>query len=66
MKFADKVRIKPLDDKSDYALWRIRVEAACHGKGLTEAFSEKEVPADNDRLTFEAQRLQVGGIIITA
>lgn len=35
----DKMRIKPLRDKSDYALWRLRVEAANDGRGLTDAFA---------------------------
>ena len=63
---SDKVCIKPLDETSNYALWNFRVEAACQGKGITAAFSEKEFPAGDDRLAFEAQRLQVSGIIITA
>ena len=37
----DKIRIKPLDDKSDYALWRIRVMAAQSAKGLDSVFKEK-------------------------
>ena len=34
----DKVRIKTLDDKSDYSLWRIRVLTAISGKGLDKVF----------------------------
>ena len=31
---SDKIHIKQLDDKSDYGLWKIRVEAACSAKGV--------------------------------
>ena len=36
----DKFRIKPLDDKSDYCLWRIRVTAAISAKGLECVFEK--------------------------
>lgn len=39
----DKPRIKALDDKSDYALWRIRVKAAISAKGLDVLFQEGKV-----------------------
>ena len=38
--------------------------AACQAKGLTAAFSEKEISAGNDLVAFEAQRIQISGIII--
>lgn len=31
---SDKIRIKQLDDKSDYTLWSIRAIAAISAKGL--------------------------------
>lgn len=45
----DKLRIKALDNTSDYALWRLTLEAACNAKGLTASFSLKEVPLGADR-----------------
>lgn len=66
MSESEKPRIRPLDDKSDYSLWRIRVESACDDKGLTAAFTQKEVPVDADRAKFEEQRLKASGIIVAA
>ena len=62
----DKPRIRPLDDKSDYSMWRTRVESAADGKGLTAAFNEKEVPAGVDSGEFAKQRLQASSIIVAA
>lgn len=63
---SDKMRIKPLDGKSDYALWRLRVEAACDAKGLTEAFSSEKKPAGSDTERLVAVRKQASGIIVSA
>ena len=62
----DKVRIRPLDDKSDYALWRLRVESACDDRGLTAAFNQKEAPAGTDGSKFAQECLKVSGIIVAA
>lgn len=37
----DKLRIRPLDENSDYSLWKIRIEAACGFKGLSVALQHK-------------------------
>jgi len=57
MSETEKSRIRPLDDKSDYALWRVRVESACDDKGLTAAFNQKEAPEGVSADEFEKQRL---------
>ena len=62
----DKVRIRPLDDKSAYALWRLRVESACDDRGLTAAFNQKEAPAGTDGSKFAQECLKVSGIIVAA
>ena len=62
----DKVRIRPLDDKSDYALWRLRVQSVCDDRGLTAAFNQKEALADADASKFAEQCLKVSGIIVAA
>ena len=62
----DKVRIRPLDEKSDYSLWRLRVESAVDKKGLTAAFTQKEAPLDVDAVAFESQKKQASGIIVEA
>lgn len=36
----DKTRIKPLDDRRDYTLWRISVLAAISAKGLDQVFEQ--------------------------
>ena len=48
----EKLYIRPLDDKSDYGLWRTRVESVADGKGLTAAFNKKEAPAGVDSAKF--------------
>lgn len=60
----EQPRIKPLDDKSVYELWRIRLEAAVNQKRLIEAFASKEVPTAVERTKFDEQCLQVCGIIV--
>ena len=54
---SDKARIRPLEEKSDYSLWRVRVESACDSKGLTDAFTKKEVPEGADPDKFAQERL---------
>lgn len=66
MSDTEKVRIKPRDERSDYALWRVRVESACDGKGLTAAFPQKKSPSGADADKFAEQRLQVSGISVAA
>ena len=62
----DKVRIRPLVEKSDYSLWRLRVESAVDKKGLTAAFTQKEAPLYVDAVAFESQKKQASGIIVKA
>ena len=35
----ERIQIKPLDEKDDYRLWRIRISAACDSRGIEEVFS---------------------------
>jgi len=44
----DKLKIRQLDDKSDYALWRIRVRAAISAKGLKKVFGESDTATSGD------------------
>jgi len=63
---SEKTRIQPLDEKSDNSLWRVRVESSCDSKGLTAAFTKKEVPEGMDPDKFAQERVQASGIIVTA
>jgi len=68
----EKTRIKPLDEKSDYRLWKIRVEAACEAKDLSEALLRSENPYSNEtdeslkKAAFEASQRKASHIIIHA
>lgn len=69
MSETDKLRIKPLDDKSDYSLWRIRVEAACSAKGLDNVLLVEEPErdtAESDIATFKAHQMQASNIMVGA
>lgn len=61
---SDKIRLKALDEKSDYALWRLRVEATCTAKGFTAALNTEEVPPGVDRGKFIGKHLQASRIIM--
>ena len=43
----DKLRIRQLDDKSDYSLWRVRVMSAISTKKATPAMSPIAEGADS-------------------
>lgn len=58
----DKLRIRQLDDKSDYSLWPIRVLAAMSAKKLTNAMSD--MAKDVERSTYEDHAQQASNIII--
>lgn len=58
----DKLRVRQLDDKSDYSLWHIRVLAAISSKKLTNAMSE--ISRDADLSTYEDHAQQSSNIII--
>ena len=58
----DKVRIRPLDERSDYTLWRIRIVAAIDAKGLTKTLSD----TDDDTTEFKDSKRQAGNIIVSA
>ena len=53
MSESEKSRIRPLDDKSDYSLWRIRFASAIDKKGITTAFTQKEFPTGVDPPDFK-------------
>lgn len=58
----EKLRIKQLDDKSDYGLWKIRFQAAWSAKGCDDALkmlTEGEVVSDQHKTT-------ASGIIVSA
>lgn len=59
---SDKFRIKDLDGNSDYALWHLRVEAACVGKGLRDAFSLERALAGSDSNTFVTGKNQASAL----
>ena len=60
---SDKLKIKPLTELADYALWRIRIEAACSSKGLEDALDRTKVTDDDE---FKKKQRQASNIIVTA
>lgn len=40
---SDKMRVKPLDDKSHYTLWKIHVIAAISSKVLGKVFDKRVI-----------------------
>ena len=57
----DKIHIKQLDDKADYGLWEIRVEATCSAKGVHDALNVPVgIPIKDSHKTIES------GIIVSA
>lgn len=57
----EKIRIRQLDDKSDYALWRVRVKAAINGKKLGKVLTGTE-PERNDT----EKKEEASNIIVSA
>lgn len=62
----EMVRIKPFDDTSDYALWRLRVKWASDGKGTTAAFTSNMPLADVASVMCAKHRLKVGSLSVAA
>ena len=64
----DKLRIKQLDDKDDYRLWRIRIAAACDGKGLEAVLDHKECPRGDadEKKKFVSDQKKASNIIVAA
>lgn len=67
----EKIRIRQLDDKSDYALWRIRIFAAISAKSLETVFeTRKQGEASSSTSTTspasETQCQQASNIIVSA
>lgn len=73
----DKLRIRPLDEKSDYSLWRLRIKAAISSKGLRNVFldssyktagaSTPDAPDVGQSVTAtEDQKEQASNIIVSA
>lgn len=64
----DKQRIKPLDEKGDYRLWKIRIEAACDAKDLMESLINETSPEDDGdkKKEFEASQKKASNIIVHA
>lgn len=64
---SEKLLIKPLDDKDDYRLWRIRIFAACEGKGLEDVLHTSQNPHTEDeqkKVKFDADKKKASNIII--
>lgn len=61
----DKLRIKRLDEKADYALWRSRVEAACFSKGLEDVLQNSNDRKDTSE-EHKTRRLHSSNIIVSA
>lgn len=68
MSDTDKVRIKPLDDKDDYRLWRIRMATACDSKGLENVLAFERCPEDDDesKKKFKSDQKKASNIIVAA
>ena len=67
----EKIRIRPLDDKSDYALWRIRIYAVISAKSLETVFETRrqgEVCSSTSTTSpaSETQCQQASNIIVSA
>lgn len=56
----DRFRIRQLDDKSDYALWRIRVKAIIGAKGYND-----EIDADGPKRPTDEEKLHASNIIVS-
>lgn len=64
----DKVRIKPLGEKDDYRLWRIRIAAVCDSKGLNNVL-DHAASTDQDeepRSKFLSDAKKASNVIVTA
>lgn len=63
----DKLTIKAFDpSKSDYTLRKIRVEAACDAKGLSESLKFEVCPENRRVEEFGKMKQQASKIIISA
>ena len=67
----EKIRIRPLDDKSDYALWRIRIYGVISAKSLETVFETRrqgEVCSSTSTTSpaSETQCQQASNIIVSA
>ena len=65
---SDKIRIKQLDERDDYRLWRIRISAAFDSKGIDEVLEvEKNTHTDaNKQAKFVADQRKGSSIIVAA
>ena len=62
----EKLRIKVLDEKADYTLWKIRLTAVCNFKGCDSALtSERPVRPMTDDV-FAGHKKTASGLIVTA
>ena len=80
MNDSDIIRIRPLDDKSDYSLWRFRVTAAISAKGLDKVFkstnqtfssgeadsSSSTAPAEQQQHVSSDNKMQASNIIVSS
>lgn len=64
----DKIRIKQLEEKDDYRLWRIRISAACDSKGIEEVLEvEKNPHTDAAKQTkFVVDQKKASNVIVAA
>jgi len=61
----EKVRLRVLDEKADYALWKIRLEAVCSVKGCDMALTSNSTPAGMTDEKFKEHCRTASGIIVT-
>lgn len=66
----DKLRIKPLDEKSDFGLWKIRVNAVLRDKGLLETLQDgasetSSAAADSDPAKTQERLAKASAIIVS-
>ena len=67
----EKVRIRPLNDRTDYRLWKIRVESACKAMHLDDVLTADELPAtdatDKSNLAkFAKRQCKASSLIVSA
>ena len=64
---SERIRIKPLDDKDDYRLWRIRISAACDSRGIEEVLSSANQHEDATlRAKFAMDQKKASNIVVAA
>lgn len=63
----EKTSVLPLDERSDYKLWRVRLEAMCDAKELGECLTQEKNPyaeESNDWKNFEQNKKKASNLTV--